>query len=214
MATNFYLHLTTALVGILPLVGVLASPIGAMARDDDSSYEREERRTTTRLSEQEQERFRAFLDAHDETAQELYRNPELITNERFLKGHRDLRDWLEDHPDTARAIQADPRAVIWQERGAKRGEREESRAGATRMSEGELRSFEKYLDTHDETAQQLYQNPALINDRRFVRDHDALKDWLQDHPQAAQAIKADPDRYLWRERNTTAQDFLRGLLGR
>src|SRR5262245_20130012 len=33
----------------------------------------------------------------------------------------------------------------------------------TRMSERDLSSFERYLDTHDEVASTLYQTPDLIN---------------------------------------------------
>jgi hypothetical protein len=89
----------------------------------------------------------------------------------------------------------------------------EQPTGSARMSERDLRSFEHYLDTHDETARTLYENPELINDRRFVRTHDALNDWLTKHPDAAEALHANPDQYLWRERRTSAADFLNQLLG-
>jgi len=88
-----------------------------------------------------------------------------------------------------------------------------SRQARAYMSEADLRSFERYLDMHDETARTLYQNPDLINDRKFVRDHDALQGWLENHPEAAGAIRADPDQYLWRQRSTSAADFLNQLLG-
>jgi hypothetical protein len=78
---------------------------------------------------------------------------------------QDLRDWLEDHQEAAAAIQADPLAALWQERTAERRD-EERRATSGRMSERDLRSFEDYLNAHDETAQALYQNPELINDRQ------------------------------------------------
>jgi len=200
-------------IGVLPIIGILTFPLTGRARDD-RSYEREEGRTETRLSARDQRSFAAFLDAHDETAQELYRNPELISNERFLKGHAELRGWLDDHPDATEAIQADPRAALWHERSTERRAPDERRAPAGQLSERDLRSFEDYLDADDETAQRLYQNPALINDRRFVRDHEELHNWLRDHPDAAQAIQANPDKFLWRSRTTTAQDFLRQLFGR
>jgi hypothetical protein len=47
-------------------------------------------------------------------------------------------------------------------------------AASARMNERDLRSFEHYLDTHEETARILYENPELINDRRFVRSHDGV----------------------------------------
>jgi len=207
------LYWKTLLLGVLPVVGLLTYPLTGLAQRD-RSYEREENRAETRLSARDQRSFDAFLEGHDETAQELYRDPELISNTRFLKGHADLRHWLDDHPDAAEAIQTDPRAVLWHERTTEQREPEERRTPAGRLSERDLRSFEDYLDAHDETAQQLYQTPALINDRRFVRDHEALHTWLKDHPDAAEAIQANPDKFLWRSRTTNAQDFLHQLFGR
>jgi hypothetical protein len=84
---------------------------------------------------------------------------------------------------------------------------------SARMSERDLRSFENYLDAHDETARTLYQNPEVINDRRFVRNHDSLNDWMDNHPDAAEALRANPNKFLWRERTTNAADFLNQLLG-
>jgi hypothetical protein len=89
---------------------------------------------------------------------------------------------------------------------------EERGAASGRISERDLRSFEDYLNTHDETAQELYRNPDLINDRQFVREHRSLYNWLEDHEEAADAIQANPDKFLWRERSVGATDFLRQLL--
>jgi hypothetical protein len=177
----------------------------------ERDYEYEERSSSARVSDRDLRSFDAFLDAHDETAQELYRDPTLVKNERFLRGHADLSDWLDTHPEAAAAIQANPRAAIWHERTTERGE-EARRSASGRISERDLSSFEDYLNTHDETAQLLYQNPDLINDRQFVRRHDALHDWLEDHQEAAATIQANPDKFLWRERTRSPQDFLRQLL--
>lgn len=206
------LYRTTALLAALPLAGVLIVPPNVTAGEDRSYYEREERSSSTRLSTRDQRSFEGFLDSHWETAQELYRDPELVDNKQFLRGHRDLRDWMEEHPDAAEAIRADPRAVIWRERASEGRERSERRSDTMRMSERDLASFESYLDKDWDTAQQLYQNPDLINDRRFVRNHDSLRNWLEDHPDAAEVVQANPHKFLWRERTSSAQDFLRQLL--
>ena len=194
-----------ALAGVFSFVLMVSTAVA------DRDYEREGRRSGSRVSERDLRSFDTFLDAHWETADELYRDPELVNNDRFLRGHSDLRDWLDNHQDAAQAIQADPRGAIWHERTAGRGE-EESRPASTRISERDLRSFEDYLNAHDETAQELYRNPDLINDRQFVREHRALHDWLEDHQEAAATIQATPNKFLWRERSIGANDFLRQLL--
>jgi hypothetical protein len=194
---------------VLCFVVALLFPYIGSAQDDSA---REERRSSTRMSERDQSSFERFLNEHDETAQELYRDPDLVKNERFLKGHSELRDWLDNHRDAAAAIEANPRAVIWRERTTTGREREEGRSTTARISERDLESFNDYLDSHDETAKLLYQSPELINDRQFVRNHDALNDWLRDHPDAAEAIRANPHVFLRRERSSTPQDVLRQLL--
>lgn len=106
-------------------------------RDD---YEREERSSSTRMSERDQRSFETFLNSHDETAQELYRDPELINNERFLRGHAALRDWLDEHQKAAEVIQANPRATIWRERSTRGQERSTGeRERSTREQEREER---------------------------------------------------------------------------
>lgn len=82
--------------------------------------------------------------------------------------------------------------------------------GREHRSRGELRprdrrSLEAYLDTHWETARILYQQPELINDRQFLRDHRALRDWLAEHPRAARVIRANPSQVLWEQRGSHPQ---------
>jgi hypothetical protein len=202
-------HYTHTLLVLCAAVTLSLLPCVGSTQDD---YERKERRSSTRMSEQDQRSFERFLNEHDETAQELYRDPNLVKNERFLKGHSELRAWLDNHREAAEAIEANPRAVIWRERTTTGREREERRSTTARISERDLESFNNYLDSHDETAKLLYQDPDLINDRQFVRNHDALNDWLRDHPDAADAIRANPQVFLRRDRGSTPQDALRQLL--
>jgi hypothetical protein len=37
--------------------------------------------------------------------------------------------------------------------------------------------------------------PLTLSNRRFVREHHALHEWLTAHPEAAEALRADPPRY-------------------
>jgi hypothetical protein len=136
-----FLALCFAVTLLFPCVG--------KAQDD---YGREGRRSSTRLSERDQRSFETFLDSHDETAQELYRNPELVKNERFLKGHSALSDWLDDHRDAAAIIEANPRAVIWREPSTK--EREPSTGEERERSSGE-REREERQPTTGETLRDL-----------------------------------------------------------
>jgi hypothetical protein len=76
----------------------------------------------------------------------------------------------------------------------------------------DLHSFEQYLNRNWEVADALYREPELVNDRRFVRAHPSLADWLQAHPAAARAIRSQPQAYLWRQQSLGVDAFLRQLL--
>src|SRR5262249_57256635 len=139
------LMVTCSLAGVLALMLLVST---AAADRDYVGYEGS--RAGARLSARDLRSLDSFLDAHWETADELYRDPELMNNDRFLRGHTELRDWLENHPDAAQAIQADPRAAIWHERTAGRYE-DERRSAPSQLSERDLRRLEDYVDTHDQT---------------------------------------------------------------
>ncbi|HKA54731.1 MAG TPA: hypothetical protein VKJ47_13815 [Candidatus Binatia bacterium] len=200
-----------SLVVICSLAGMLALPLLVSTAAADMNYGREGSRAGTRLTERDMRSLDNFLDAHWEIADELYRDPELVNNDRFLRGHGELRDWMDNHPDAAQAIQADPRAAIWHERTTARSEGER-RSAPAQLSERDSRSLDDYLNSHDETAQELSRNPDLINDRQYVRGHQALHDWMDSHQEAAATIQANPDKFLRRERSVGAKDVLRQLL--
>jgi len=64
------------------------------------------------------------------------------------------------------------------------------------VNRGEMDNFSQFLLNHPEVAQQLKQNPSLINDPNFQAQHPGLQRFLQNHPGAAQQAKADPTRFV------------------
>jgi hypothetical protein len=167
-----------------------------------------DRRDESRMSTRDQRSFERYLDSNWRVAQQLYQNPELIRDRQFVRENESLDQWLDNHPNAEEALRANPHKYVWSERA---GQTSDSQQTAY-MSERDLRSFESFLDSNPETAQRLYQNPELINDRQFTRNNVALDDWLDTHPRAADAIQANPHKFLWRERSVNASDFLRQLL--
>jgi len=65
----------------------------------------------------------------------------------------------------------------------------------------ELRSFDAFLHEHPWIAKHLWEKPARINDRDFLNDNKEIKQWLEDHPRAAEAFHADPVDFMGRERH-------------
>ena len=72
---------------ILSLVGLLALPPLAAANDNNwQQHEDREHHSKEELSTRDRRNFEAYLDAHSETAQLLYQQPELIN---------DRHQWIE-----------------------------------------------------------------------------------------------------------------------
>jgi hypothetical protein len=60
----------------------------------------------------------------------------------------------------------------------------------------QLAAFGQFLDNHPEIAEQLQKNPALINDKKFVEDHPALKDFMLGHPELRAEFEQNPTGFM------------------
>src|SRR5580700_625758 len=63
-------------------------------------------------------------------------------------------------------------------------------------SREQLANFDRFLDSHRETADQLRKDPSLVDNREFVTNHPALQTYLQDHPAIREAIRQNPDSFM------------------
>ena len=173
----------------------VVSPPSSMARDDGR----------TRISDADLRSFERYLDEHWETAQELYQNPDLINDRKYVRKHQALRNWLQDHPEAAREIRENPRAVLWQERGRHSRDRD-NEVTSTRLTDRQRRSWDDFLDDHRAIARDLSRNPDLVNDTRYVHDHEPLDDWFHEHREAAAIIMANPNTYITRSSRSSESD--------
>jgi hypothetical protein len=170
------------------------------------------------INRQDRARFDQFLDSHRETAEQLRKNPSLVNDDKFIKGHPALQSYLQDHPEVRQDLKQNPDAFMQQEARYDRREDNRDRA-ATRQDTDRTRDmnrdvdrredrdinrqdrarFDQFLDSHRETAEQLRKNPSLVNDDKFVKDHPALQSYLQEHPEVRQDIKQNPDAFMQQE---------------
>lgn len=181
-------------VGSLVVASVV-SPPASIARDDGR----------TRISDADLRSFERYLDDHWETARELYQNPDLINDRKYVRKHEALHDWLKDHPEAARAIRDNPRAVLWGERS--RGSRDRNNDEvATSLTDRQRRSWDEFLDEHRAIARDLSSNPNLVNDTRYVHEHKPLDEWFHDHREAAAIIMANPGAYITRSSRSSEPD--------
>jgi len=79
-------------------------------------------------------------------------------------------------------------------------------------SQAELRSFNHYLQQHPDTARRLWEKPDRVNDPDFVGRHDDLREWMTNHPNAANALRENPQQFMAEERHFQSydQDFNSG----
>jgi hypothetical protein len=144
-------------------------------------------------SRQELSRFDQFLDDHREIADQLRKDPSLANNDEFLKDHPALQTYLQNHPGIREQIRENPNVFMHEET------RYESRESDRDTNRRELASFDQFLDTHRETAEQLRKDPSLVNKDEFVKNHPALQTYLQDHPEVRQDIRQNPNVFMHEE---------------
>jgi hypothetical protein len=63
----------------------------------------------------------------------------------------------------------------------------------------ELANFDRFLDRHRETAEQLRKDPSLVKNEEFVKNHPELETYLQEHPGVRKEIKENPNAFMQEE---------------
>src|SRR5258708_2947423 len=74
----------------------------------------------------------------------------------------------------------------------------------------ELASFDRFMDSHPEIAEQLRKDPSLVRNEKFVNDHAVLQEYLQQHPGAREEIREEPGRFMRQERRFDRREDMRG----
>jgi hypothetical protein len=82
----------------------------------------------------------------------------------------------------------------------------------------QLAEFDRFLDSHPEVAEQLRRDPALVNDRTFVKNHPALQEFLEQHPGVREEVRENPNGFMHQEQrfdrreDSRDRDLTRGEL--
>jgi hypothetical protein len=143
--------------------------------------------------------FDRFLDSHRETADQLRKQPDLVLNATFLKSHPELQEYLQQHPAVRDQIDKDPNAFMAQEaRFDQRGDNDADR-DRDRGDRRDVASFNRFLDSHPETAQQLRKQPDLVLNAEFLKSHPELQQYLQQHPAVRDQIDKNPNAFMAQE---------------
>ncbi len=162
------------------------------------------------LTRQQLSGFDQFLDNHSEIATQLRNNPALINNEEFVENHPELQTYLQQHPEVREELSQNPNAVMRQEQ---RFDRQEDRDHDRDrdVTQRELANMDGFMDSHPEISEQLRKNPTLVNNKEFVEDHPALKQFLAQHPGVSEEIRENPNAFMSAERGYDRREDMRVL---
>src|SRR6266852_762126 len=189
----------------------------------EGRYDRREDARDDNNRRQELARFDQFLDNHREVSEQLRRDPSLVKNQQFVQSHPALQSYLQDHPAIREDLTRNPDAFMRQEGRYDRREdanRDDARRfdnrdndvrqdrdrdadrDADRRDNGrraQLAQFDRFLDSHRETAEQLRRDPSLVKNQQFLQTHPALQTYLQQHPDIQQRLDQNPNAFMRQE---------------
>jgi phage-related protein len=136
-----------------------------------------------------------FMDSHPEIAEQLRKDPSLVDNKEFVKGHPALQEFLENHPGVRQEYKENPTAFMRQEQRFDR--REDS--GMHRdgdVTRGELSSFHEFLEGHGNIAGELSKKPSLATNEEYLENHPALRDYLKANPKVHEELGENPQSFM------------------
>src|SRR4029077_461705 len=113
-----------------------------------------------------------FLDSHPEIAEQLRKNPSLVTNREFVENHPPLEKYLQQHPQVRQEVAETPDSFMRQEQ---RFDRHEDMHRDHDPARAELASFGQFLGSHSAVAQQLSKDPSLAKNEEYRENHPELQ---------------------------------------
>lgn len=152
-----------------------------------------------------------FLDKHPEIAEQLRKDPSLLNNQKFVQSHPALQQYLQQHPELRSQAQENPAAFMQQQQRYEQREGASARGsmmqpgmtqpgmtqpGTTRQGTTQAgANFGEFLGSHSGIAQQLSQDPSLLNSKQYLEQHPDLQQYLRTHPEAKQQFNANPTAF-------------------
>jgi hypothetical protein len=179
--------------------GAQTTPLQSPPPSNDNERSDQDRDITRR----ELASFDKFLDSHREIAEQVRKNPSLVDNQQFLKDHPALQAYVQQHLEVREELRENPNAFMSAENRYERHE-DANRRGTDRdqnqtdrdITRRELASFDKFLDSHREIAEQVRKNPSLVDNQQFLKDHPALQTYVQQHPEVSEELKENPNAFM------------------
>ena len=137
--------------------------------------------TTPQLGPTDRQEVDNFLIHRPDVAEELHRDPSLINNPQWLAKHPEVQTFMKDHPNAQRVAAEHP---DWAAKEVGRS--------VERQAAPALRQTDEFLQTHPKVAQELANNPKLIDNKEYLAQHPQLNTYLTNHPAVAKEWQEHP----------------------
>jgi hypothetical protein len=120
------------------------------------------------------EKWNRLLEANPNFAERYRQNPSIVNDSNMANDEPEIREFMRTNPDV--------RPFLERQAGRSGGY-----GGSNYDRDEDLRSdsgLENYMASHPNIARKLRDNPSLVNDQQFVRNHPNLHEYLRNHPEA------------------------------
>jgi phage-related protein len=192
-------------------------------RDRDTNRDRDsDRRSNPNpdLNKQELATMDDFLDRHQDVAKSLEKKPNLVNDRGYLKRHKDLDEFLSEHPAVREEVRENPTYFVNREnqyearnmdrdlpdrdrtRDANRDRVSDSDRGRSGrdldvdLNKKELRDMDRFLDKHKKIEKDLQKDPSLVNDHDYMRHHKSLESFLSKNPKVGEEMRENPSAFM------------------
>jgi hypothetical protein len=161
----------------------------------------------------ERVRFDRFLDGHREIAEQLRKNPKLINDEAYVKGHPELQTYLQDHPELRQAVRNNPDPYVRQgegyDRRADNGRQDKDNRDRDARRDNDARDPDARADKDNRDRDARQDNDARARQDNDNRDRDARAD---NDARDRDARRDNDNRYKQRDADDRDRDARRDEL--
>ena len=169
-----------------------------------------------------------FLDRHQDIAKSLEKKPELITDRGYMKRHKDLDEFLNEHPAVRQEMSENPSSFMRREdqfearnvdrdrlardrdrgrdvdsdrdRDVERGRvRDRDDRADADLDNKDLQDMDHFLDKHKKIEKDLQKNPSLVTDEKYLKHHKPLEEFLSKNPQVGRELKENPSAFMQKQ---------------
>lgn len=164
------------------------------------------------VSERQVGRMDQFLDDHTNIKKDLDKNPSLISDNKYVRHHKDLDRLLSDNRGLRTAFAENSAYFIRNENQfeGNAGDRDRMRPNPntpntaplspnTYVSPEQVAKMDQFLDDHPDIKKQLDEKPGLISDNKYLQHHKDLDRLLSENRGLRTAFADNPSYFTHRE---------------